>query len=559
MTTAALVAGWFVYFPDDYWALAKSVVAQALLIANIHFRHLTGYFAAAAETKPLLHTWSLAVEEQFYLLFPLVVLLACRWRRIQPLKILLALLCLSLGWSIFETYKHPAYAFYLLPSRAWELLLGAVLAAAGNRSSTFRWVHEAAGLLGLGMIVAAMLSYDSKTSFPGLGAVGPCVGTALLIFSSQGTPSTVGKMFSFKPVVFVGLISYSLYLWHWPILVFAKYLQPTGLTAMTRALLLLASAGIAAVSWKFIETPFRQKLVCGVRRQIFATFAVATALSIIAATLILRGSGFESRFPASVLAFLDYSVIRSDRKPLDGTRVFKVEVGSKEAAAGEFPVMGPTATATNFEFVVWGDSHAGSIIPVIDDLCKKYGMHGIEAVRSSTFPSVNFREPNSDGDEAAKFNTAVFDYICAKKIPNVILAGRWIGYVASEARRLSFNSTIDQLRQRGCNVYVMKDVPAEKFDVPRAAAVFALRGLEINPFCISQLEHEEATRLFEPWYRELEQHGATVLDPARFFVENGRCIVLRAGHLLYADSHHLTIDGARELAPLFEPVFQRQH
>ncbi|MGZ5545528.1 MAG: acyltransferase family protein [Limisphaerales bacterium] len=554
MIIAAVVAGWFIFFPDDYWALAQSVLAQALLVANFYFRHLTGYFAAAAETKPLLHTWSLAVEEQFYLLFPLLLLAVYRYRRVQPLKLLLLLLALSFGWSVLQTYQHPAYAFYLLPSRAWELLIGAVIATAGNRLFTHRWLHEAAGFLGLILITFAMVFYNSQTSFPGLGALAPCMGTALLIISSHREPSIVGKVLSLKPIVFVGLISYSLYLWHWPILVYAKYLNPTGLTVTTRALLLIASAAIATASWQFVETPFRKKLLCRARPQIFRAFAIGTAVSLVAATIIIRGSGFESRFPASLLAYLDYSVIRSDRKPLDLHRVFKVEVGSKDAAAGKFPIMG-SGTASNFEFAVWGDSHAGAIIPVLDELCKKHHVHGIEAVRSSTFPAINFRETTPDADEAAKFNTAVFDFIRKNKIRNVIIAGRWVGYVDSAARRVSFMATVDQLRLSGCKVYVMKDVPAERFDVPRAAAVAALRGGEINSWCISQSEYEEAARPFEQWCDQLAKRGVTVLDPARFFEQNGRCIVLRAGHLLFADSHHLTIDGARELAPLFEPIF----
>lgn len=557
MTTATVVAGWFFCFPDDYWALAKSVLSQALLVANFHFRHLTGYFAAAAETRPLLHTWSLAVEEQFYLIFPVLLLFVYRNRRVEPLKLLVFLLCVFFGWSVFETWKHPSSAFYLLPSRAWELLLGAVLAAAGDRLSARRWLHEAAGFLGVVLIVFATVGYDSRTSFPGLGALAPCVGTALLIVSSQHAPSLVGRAFGWKPVVFVGLISYSLYLWHWPILVFAKYLQPTGLTVMSRVLLLFGSAALATASWKFVETPFRKRVVCGARRQIFLTFGIGTAVSLVAAVVILRASGFEWRFPESVLAYLDYSLIRSDRKPLDLRLVFKVEVGSKEVVAGKFPVMG-SGTSSNFEFAVWGDSHAGAIVPVINQLCKKYNVHGIEAVRSSTFPAIDFREATPDADEAARFNAAVFDFIRARKIKNVIITGRWIGYVDSEARRAGFISTVDRLRQCGCAVYVMKDVPAQRFDVPRVAAVLALRGGDLNSLCISQSDYEQIGRPFEVWGKELARHGVTVLNPARFFEENGRCIVLRDGKLLYADPHHLTVAGARELAPLFEPIFQRQ-
>ena len=554
--TAVLIAGWFFYFPDDYWALAKSALAQASLISNYHFRQQIGYFAPAADTKPLLHTWSLAVEEQFYLLFPLLLLVLFRNKRVKPLKVLLFLLCVFFGWSVFETYKHPSSAFYLLPSRAWELLIGAVIATSDGSISMSRWLREATGFLGAGMVVMAMIGYDSHTRFPGLGAAAPCIGTALLIISSQGKPSLVGRAFSWRPIVFVGLISYSLYLWHWPILVYAKYLQPTGLSVANRAFLLIGSVVIAIASWKYVETPFRKRAICRDRRQVFVVFAIGTVALLVAGFVILRASGFESRFPERVLAYLDYSVTRNGRKPLDLQRVFKVEVDAKAAAAGNFPVMGTATTNGRFEIAVWGDSHAGSLVPVIDQLCKKYNVHGIEAIRSSTFPSANFRESTADADEAEKFNTAVLNFISRNKIGDVIIAARWIGYTDSDLRRKSLLSTIDELRNCGCIVYVVRDVPGQPFDVPRAAATMALRGRDINALCISTAAHEKANGKFEDWFQQMDRHGVVVLDPAPYFEENGQCVVLRRNELLYADPHHLTIEGARELTPLFEPIFQ---
>ncbi len=270
VAVASLVAGWFLFLPPDFATLGKSVIAQATLLSNVFFWQQTGagYFAASPDTMPLLHTWSLAVEEQFYVFFPLLLLIPMGWRRITFFELIICLWVASFVQSVTVTPQFPALAFYFLPMRAWELLTGALLAVGKQNLPANKVVREISGWLGLGLMLYAIFCFNRHTRVPGLAALIPCSGAAFFILSSTGDFSLVGWMFSFRPLVFIGLISYSLYLWHWPLLVFARYLATGELSLSYRLGLLAASLGLAILSWKFIEIPIRKRRIIKVRWQI---------------------------------------------------------------------------------------------------------------------------------------------------------------------------------------------------------------------------------------------------------------------------------------------------
>ena len=179
---AVLVAGWFIFLPDDFQKLGKSAIAQATLSSNYFFYEQwlegAGYFAPALDPKPLLHTWSLAVEEQFYILFPLILMLAARSRRRPFAETILIIAIGSFALSVYGSFQLPAATFYLLPTRAWELLLGALLFLMHGKITTNRWLEEAAGWVGLILIVGSIFFYDAFTRFPGRAALPPCLATA---------------------------------------------------------------------------------------------------------------------------------------------------------------------------------------------------------------------------------------------------------------------------------------------------------------------------------------------------------------------------------------------
>ncbi len=220
MLTVASIAAWFLLFPVDFEAYAKSLVATAFFSTNFEFWREVGYFDVAASLKPLLHLWSIAVEEQFYLLFPALLLLVGTSSRWKLLSVVGILLIASFAFSLWAVSDSSSTAFYLLPSRMWELMMGGVVALA-PLSSLSRWWHEVVALAGAALIAWAIWTYDRWMPFPGLPALAPCLGSALVIYAGVGG-NMVSRVLSAKPVVFVGLISYSLYLWHWPVLVFTQ-------------------------------------------------------------------------------------------------------------------------------------------------------------------------------------------------------------------------------------------------------------------------------------------------------------------------------------------------
>ena len=207
----SFIAGWFWMLPVDFRNLGGATAAQSVMMANVWFWTQGGYFNTSSDTEPLLHLWSLAVEEQFYVLFPLL-LVALRRYRISTVGVLLALAAGSFALSAVLVFIDTSAAFYLMPTRAWELLLGALLCFAPQSTAPRRWLAEIAALLGLVIIVAVSRVYTVGTPFPGAAALPPCLGAMLVIWAGSGTSTLTGRLLAAFPLRSIGLISYSLYL-----------------------------------------------------------------------------------------------------------------------------------------------------------------------------------------------------------------------------------------------------------------------------------------------------------------------------------------------------------
>ena len=299
------------FMPPDLVAFGRSLVATTLFVSNIHFYWDSGYFNAPLDTKPLLHTWSLAIEEQFYIVFPLILLLSLRWGGRRWIGVVLTLFVLSLVASIRITPVDPEAAFYLAPTRAWELMLGALLASGVVPSVKFQALREALAVVGLALIVYALFRFSSATHFPGASALIPCLGAAILIHAGQGErTSLVSKALSLWPVAFVGLISYSLYLWHWPLLVFARYWNIRELSSGQVIAIVIASFVLAVLSWTYVEQPFRRKQTRISRALLFAGAATAIVVLMVSGLRDVRSNGFPGRLSPEAIA-----IARSAKTP----------------------------------------------------------------------------------------------------------------------------------------------------------------------------------------------------------------------------------------------------
>ncbi|GAB4549132.1 MAG: hypothetical protein Fur002_26250 [Anaerolineales bacterium] len=280
------LAGALLYNAENFSDYGRSVIAATFFFSNVHFWKEVGYFDAPAQLKPLLHTWSLAVEEQFYIFFPLLMAALARFAKRKTVWALSALALASFAYSVYQVYfGDPSAAFYLPQTRIWELLIGCLLALFVDRLSAGIGVKNALSFLGLAFIFAPILFYSENTPFPGVAAAAPVMGAALILFSGANAQPLVNRLLSAPPMVFIGKISYSLYLWHWGFFIFAKYYLIQPLSALQTAWLLFAALAVSSLSWKWIEQPFRHTANAP-RSVLFRYAAGAMALAALTGWLI---------------------------------------------------------------------------------------------------------------------------------------------------------------------------------------------------------------------------------------------------------------------------------
>ena len=555
MVLAVLAGSYFVLLPEDLRMLGRSAAAQAVFGANFFFYSRAGdYFAGAAEEMPLLHTWSLAVEEQFYLVFPILlflVFLRPGLRSRSRLLLVFGIVFLfSLGVGVFQTAMQPLAAFYLLPARAWELLAGSLLAFIPfHWNPAKRILRESFSYAGLLLIGFAVFTYSEDVPFPGIAALLPCLGTVLIIWANgaalAGPPesvplTTLGRLLAWRPIVFIGLISYSLYLWHWPVLVLADYWMLEK-PWWTRVLLVMASFILAVFSWRFVETPFRKKQWCASRSAIFTLTAATIAIAITCGIFFVRSRGLPDRFSSEVLeasrvpgrerAFYDHKIedITNDRL---------VRFGAEDPNA---PI----------KLLIWGDSHARQAVPAFDNFAEKHGFAGRVIAHGASSPLFDHTNPSvksmrGDSDEWAE---AVLEYVKKNKISDVVLIARWerdLKESGPAELKKSLLNTIEIFNRAGTSVYVMLQPPSHDRSVPKLLAWGKLMNEDIAPELRTPEEHYRSHKLFYDMARENQDPMAFYLDPAKYFLApDGRhFIVDEEGHPLYSDTSHITMSAA---------------
>lgn len=554
MLAGTFLIGWFLYLPDDFQRMAGSAIAQTAMLSNVFFYRQTldgnGYFGPAADTMPLLHTWSLSVEEQFYLFFPvLMIIVTAKGRVLLRIVVVVGLLSFvrSLWYFVPEYFFNPFSnaptqgAFFLLGSRAWEFLFGTLLALMRGKLTPGKGARELLGWLGLAMVGCATLRYDDSTPFPGVAAIPPCLGAGLIICSNDGELSMVGRLLSLKPIVFIGLISYSLYLWHWPLLVFDEYPAIVKPGPWQRAAVLAVSFIVATLSWRYVETPFRKRKVFPGRRFLFAFAGCTLAMFLALGVWVYSTGGMPGRLSPAAYRYAGFC----------NHFAFRVKVTAEEVRRGQVAELGFT-NSPDFDLVLWGDSHAMAVAPVINDLCRKYSLHGALTVDHGTAP-VAFAIDRAGQDLAH----AVLDLITRRHIRIVIMAARWDLYLTRPQFKQSLMFTVQTALRSGARVYVLKDVPYPGFDAPRFVAIYAMHGMDLSRLGTSVSAYSGLTKPMDDIFNQLSKMGATVLDPTTYFMNaDGLYGVVKDDQVLYWDKDHLTVEGAAMLAPMFEPIFQ---
>lgn len=540
---AVLVGTAILYFPSDFRQVPKTVLAALFFVSNILFYFDSNYFATAAHTKPMLHTWSLAVEEQYYILFPLFLMLmhrfAPRWRTASLWLIAIG----SLALSIVAVSKNPDFAFYMLPTRAWELMAGALLAVGAIPAVRSQAAREALALAGVAAIGWAVFTFSSATPFPGASALFPVIGSAMLIHVAPGT--LVGRALSLPPVVFIGLISYSLYLWHWPVIVFAEYANDAPLRGWWTVGAIIISLLLAILSWRFVERPFRSRLEVP-RPRLFRIAAVASACVCVVAGVAQASRGWPARFDSEVLR-------------LEGAaRAFSPERRKCHWDEGEgLPEDKPCKLGAPVppRYALWGDSHGVELSYALGELAAKKGASVAELTSSSCPPVLDVTVP--ERKDCRTRNRAVYEWLRANpSIETVVLVGYWASSVNARTPGLAqgLERAVLALRQAGKQVIVVGAIPPNPFSVPRRLANLALRGRLADARGTSVEEIDRRTAYLKPALRRLAIEGVTVIEPQNIFCHRARCAIYQDGQALYFDNHHLSLAGANLLAAQIAPA-----
>ena len=570
MLAVATVAAAIILFPLDFERYADSLFATAFFASNFEFWREAGYFDVAAEWKPLLHLWSIAVEEQFYLIFPALLLLIGTKSRRTLLIVTGALFAASLVFSIWALTNAPSTAFYLLPARFWELMLGALLALAQIPQPSSRIVRESIGIAGLGMIAFAVFTYTRWQPFPGQYALLPCLGAALLIYAGE-TKTLTHRLLSLKPIVFVGLISYSLYLWHWPLLVFTQTALNRVLLPWESCALVALSVILAILSWRFIEQPFRRPIALG-RGPLFAGAASAMALTALCGFGVASARGLPERLQPEIRKILAEE--RNHEPRMD----ICFGLNAHDVRAGRLCRIGSTGTSTP-SFVLWGDSHADALLPAVEKVAEEHNRAGIFAATNSCAPLLGVMRP--DALPCKPFNDAVAKVALQPEIRDVILDARWsknaYGTAPGEGDGRIYpyddkgkgtdlpsteavfyrglERTVRALTGAGKHVTIIASVPEPGYSVPRVLAHLRMEKNWGTPTgdLKAFLAHQKF--IFDTMAAMQKKYGVRVLYPHQLLCASGACELALNDRPLYRDEHHLSVFGAMQLMPIVAQAF----
>lgn len=511
--------------PTELVGFAKSMAAATLFSSNVLFGIESGYFDSASTFKPLLHTWSLAVEEQFYILWPLLLAAVGTHDR-RRVTFAIAVVCvLSFAASVVMVRSDPAAAFYLLPTRAWELGIGGLLALVGNPVRA-RWANEAMGALGLLAILAAIVLYDTATVFPGPAALLPCVGT-VMILAAGVHGSRTSSLLSIRPAVAIGLISYSLYMWHWPIIVFTKiYFLELVLDPALQVGVLAASFAVAMLSYRFVERPFRRDVRHWRTRRVLLGGAAAIAVLLGVAAAIYASRGLPERYSPdqqTIAAYLNRDVERQFGR---GT-CFLVDSGATLDPSCLRP------DGSNPTVLLAGDSHAAHLSPGLAHLAgNRYDI--LQATIAGCRPFL-------DGDRRSACQD-VFGDLFQTWIPEnrpslIVLAARWQEGEADLLARL-----LASPQMRGRRVVVVGPIPQYTAALPR---LLVLAERSSNPNFVSDHRDRTVNSIDREIRQAAEANGAEYISLVELLCQGRTCRTLASpGTPLQFDYGHLTVEGS---------------
>ncbi len=539
-TTAA---AFLLLYPEDMHSFASSLSVQFLSLQNVSFLSEGEYFLGS-EGKPLLHTWSLAVEEQFYLFWPLTLLLTGRLAgKRQPLLIG-GLLVLSFLANLALMSISPKASFYLLPPRAWELGLGGLIALLERRGqlrlATGRTALAAAGLAG---IVLSIFAFSHTTPFPGYAALLPVLATALVIVAGIGGAHGLTGLLSHPLAVRVGLISYPIYLWHWPILAYCRHLKIDASAPLPALTIVVATLALSEATFRLVESPIRERRWLPTSRSLLLTVGTAATLLTATALHTVATDGAAYRYPPAARAYLTAAMAsRSSRCGL----VFRT-LHPRDPVCTLEP-----AAAPQQRILLWGNSHGDMWSPVLQAAASAHGA-------SLSLNARNCRATTDSDFCGAGLQQEIVAFAKQERMTDVVLASTWYGALGRPDDRFEAELTavVDALVAAGPRVWLVLDTPSDGSFDPLVAYAKAPAAPQfgVKPLADYLKVKERERALFA---RIAALHGAgqvAIIDPSSGLCDSASCYGGTAEQPWFRDTDHVTDAGAARAQPAFEVIF----
>lgn len=583
VTLTTLAVAYFIVLPFEFRELGKSVIASTVWLSNVQFFREAGYFDIGAESKILLHTWSLAVEEQFYVLLPLALLALRQQSKKTVILILGVTWLLSLTACILTTPRVPSAAFFLFPFRAWELLTGVLLAI---------WIRETGqatahgplpSWLGLLLLVSGIAVIQPGPQFPGVWALMPVIGTALVLMN-HGDRNPVNTVLASRVPVFIGLISYSLYLWHWPVFTLSNHWRGAYSGGLEASAWLALAFGLAIGAWALVEKPLRTSAST---RSLMVGVAAVASLTMGLGLWAYLSAGAPERFAAKARVHIE----ASNGFFHDWSRCSVATEGALQGI--EICTVGPPGTP---RVLFWGDSHLRAIMAGVQAAAQESGTPGLVIWHAGCPPLFGVRKresaatPNQDlkchGDTET-LRKAMADM---RDIDRIVLVGRWSYYASgsgvgddqhnrielstapgsgidgtSQARiyASAWQKTVADLQTHFDEIHVLRQVP----EIPRYAARDLSRqivhrrideGSIHRVLTVSGEELSARVRESEVPLFELARAGSIQLIDTWPTVCKPDCTVVHDGQSHYFDNNHLSNAGAMAMRHLLLPALTGQ-
>ncbi|WP_420991455.1 acyltransferase family protein [Cupriavidus sp. 30B13] len=532
------------FAPAPLVRFGQSLAATALFSSNIYFGTHTGYFDESAQLQPLLHTWSLSVEEQFYVLFPIFLAFLWKKKRSALPASLISLAVLSLAFSVWAAHFHSSAGFFLPLSRGYEFLLGTAIVFAKPERISAR-TTDALSVVGLCLVAGSIALITEQMPFPSALAFLPGLGVALLILTGSTRSTAISRLLGMQPLRYVGKISYSLYLWHWPILAFSKhYFLTDSLSEIQTRFAVALVFLISAASYQYIEKPFRYGSF-GKTALFSSGVGLITVTCAWSASLVMA-SGFPYRFsPTSLQLFSYEGDFNKRRNQCHGSN-------HQHIAYDKNCIYGNASDPPTL--AVWGDSHGAELSLALGEHMSHRAQSVLQITYSSCPPALNYT-PKDRPDCRTHNEEALLGLKSDPRIRTVVLVAYYRKYLDDQWPTMTagLEQTVRELRQAGKAVILVNPIPTFSYNVPDALGLRASRndGVPNVQMPLNAYLRENALPLAS-LKMIANATGARQVRPEDILCTGGSCFATVGGMPAYFDNNHLSLQGARALTVAFD-------